>query len=106
MYYTGGTLMVDHGYGLQSAFLHLSKLLVSKGQHVKQGDVIALSGMSGRATGPHLDWRMNWFDARVDAEKIAQPMPALVPSPAPSAEPSIPLTVSPCVERHPPHKQP
>ncbi|HEY9545235.1 MAG TPA: M23 family metallopeptidase [Solimonas sp.] len=83
MYYTGGTLMVDHGYGLQSAFLHLSKLLVSKGQHVKQGDVIALSGMSGRATGPHLDWRMNWFDARVDAEKIAPPMPALVPSPAP-----------------------
>lgn len=76
MYYTGGTLMVDHGYGLQSAFLHLSKLLVAKGQQVKQGDVIALSGMSGRATGPHLDWRMNWFDARVDAQKLAPAMPA------------------------------
>lgn len=75
MYYTGGTLMVDHGYGLQSAFLHLSTLLVSNGQQVKQGDVIALSGMSGRATGPHLDWRMNWFDARVDAQKLAPAMP-------------------------------
>src|SRR3546814_13985009 len=74
MYYTGGTLMVDHGYGLQSAFLHLSKLLVRKGPHVKQGDVIALSGMSGRATGPHLDCRMNWFHARVDAENIAPQM--------------------------------
>ncbi|HET8880985.1 MAG TPA: M23 family metallopeptidase [Solimonas sp.] len=79
MYYTGGTLMVDHGYGLQSAFLHLSKLLVHKGQQVKQGDVIALSGMSGRATGPHLDWRMNWFDARVDAQKLVPAMPAATP---------------------------
>jgi murein DD-endopeptidase MepM/ murein hydrolase activator NlpD len=81
MYYTGGTLIVDHGYGLQSAFLHLSKLLVDKGQQVKQGDVIALSGMSGRATGPHLDWRMNWFDARVDAQKLAPAMPGAEPAP-------------------------
>ncbi|MGH8443960.1 MAG: M23 family metallopeptidase [Solimonas sp.] len=77
MYYTGGTLVVDHGYGLQSAFLHLSKLLVGNGQAVKQGEVIALSGMTGRATGPHLDWRMNWFDSRVDAQKLAPAMPAL-----------------------------
>lgn len=75
MYFTGGTLMLDHGYGLQSAFLHLSKLLVAKGQLVKQGEVIALSGMTGRATGPHLDWRMNWYEARVDAQKLAPPMP-------------------------------
>ncbi|NGY06834.1 M23 family metallopeptidase [Solimonas terrae] len=76
MYFTGGTLMIDHGYGLQSAFLHLSRLLVGKGQQVRQGDVIALSGMTGRATGPHLDWRMNWYEARVDAQKLAPPMPA------------------------------
>ncbi|WP_028079335.1 M23 family metallopeptidase [Solimonas soli] len=79
MYYTGGTLMIDHGYGLQSAFLHLSKLLVDVGQSVKQGDVIALSGMTGRATGPHLDWRTNWYDARVDAQKLVPPMPAAAP---------------------------
>jgi len=76
MYFTGGTLMLDHGYGLHSAFLHLSKLLVENGQVVKQGEVIALSGATGRATGPHLDWRMNWYDARVDAQKLVPPQPA------------------------------
>ncbi|MFT4045383.1 MAG: M23 family metallopeptidase [Solimonas sp.] len=75
LYYTGGTLVLDHGYGLQSAFLHLSRLLVGKGQAVRQGDVIALSGMTGRATGPHLDWRMNWYDARIDAQKLVPAMP-------------------------------
>ena len=76
MYYTGGTLMIDHGQGVASAFLHLSRLLVKVGDVVKQGDVIALSGMSGRATGPHLDWRMNWFDSRIDAQLLPGPMPA------------------------------
>ncbi len=74
MYYTGGTLMIDHGYGLSSAFLHLSKLTVEEGQVVRQGDIVALSGATGRVTGPHLDWRMNWFDARVDAELLVPPM--------------------------------
>ena len=74
MYYTGGTLMIDHGYGLSSAFLHLSKLLVKEGQVVKQGEVVALTGATGRVTGPHLDWRMNWFDARVDAELLVPSM--------------------------------
>lgn len=75
MYYTGGTLMIDHGHGLSSAFLHLSKLHVKAGQEVKQGDLIAEVGATGRATGPHLDWRMNWFNARVDAQLLAGPMP-------------------------------
>lgn len=74
MYYTGATLMIDHGHGLQSAFLHLSKLLVDEGQVVRQGDLIALSGATGRATGPHLDWRINWFDARVDAALLVPSM--------------------------------
>lgn len=84
MYFTGGTLIVDHGYGLQSAFLHLSKLLVQDGQPVRQGEVIALSGMTGRATGPHLDWRMNWYDARIDAQKLAPAMPVSAPVPQPA----------------------
>ena len=75
MYFTGGTLMIDHGQGVASAFLHLSKLMVKVGDVVKQGDVIALSGMTGRATGPHLDWRMNWFDSRIDAQRLPGPMP-------------------------------
>jgi murein DD-endopeptidase MepM/ murein hydrolase activator NlpD len=79
MYFTGGTLIVDHGYGLQSAFLHLSQLLVQEGQRVRQGEVIALSGMTGRATGPHLDWRMNWYEARVDPQKLAPAMPVSAP---------------------------
>jgi murein DD-endopeptidase MepM/ murein hydrolase activator NlpD len=76
MYFTGGTLMIDHGHGLSSAFLHLHKLLVKEGQEVKQGDLIAEVGATGRATGPHLDWRISWFDARVDAQLLAGPMPA------------------------------
>jgi murein DD-endopeptidase MepM/ murein hydrolase activator NlpD len=75
MYFTGGTLMLDHGQGVASAFLHLSKLKVKVGDVVKQGQVIAESGMTGRATGPHLDWRMNWFDSRVDAQLLVPTMP-------------------------------
>lgn len=74
MYFTGGTLMLDHGHGLTSAFLHLSKILVHVGDTVKQGQVIARSGMTGRATGPHLDWRVNWFDNHVDAQLLVPPM--------------------------------
>lgn len=85
MYYTGGTLMIDHGHGLTSAFLHMRKLLVHPGDRVRQGDVIGELGATGRATGPHLDWRMSWFDARIDPQRLVPPMPAL-PSSAPTAE--------------------
>jgi murein DD-endopeptidase MepM/ murein hydrolase activator NlpD len=66
MYFSGGTLFVDHGHGLVSAFLHLSDILVEPGQHVAQGEVIAEVGASGRATGPHLDWRISLGDVRID----------------------------------------
>jgi murein DD-endopeptidase MepM/ murein hydrolase activator NlpD len=66
LYLTGGTIVLDHGFGLSSNFLHLSRLEVNVGQHVTQGQVIALSGMTGRATGPHLHWGFNWFGVRLD----------------------------------------
>jgi len=66
LYLTGGTIVLDHGFGLSSNFLHLSKLEVAVGQRVSQGQVIALSGMTGRVTGPHLHWGFNWFGVRLD----------------------------------------
>ena len=74
MFFSGGTLIVDHGHGLSSTFIHLSKILVEQGQEVKQGDVIAEVGATGRVTGPHLDWRMNWFDQRVDPALLVPSM--------------------------------
>jgi len=70
MYFSGGTIILDHGQGLSSTFLHLSKILVEAGVFVKQGDVIGKIGATGRATGAHLDWRMNWLDKRVDPQPL------------------------------------
>lgn len=85
LYFTGGTVIIDHGHGLQSILVHLSKLLVKKGDEVKQGQLVAESGMTGRATGPHLHWGLYWFDVHVDAQKFTGPMPAqpAASSPAP-----------------------
>jgi len=66
MFYSGGTMIIDHGHGVTSTFLHLSNAYVKVGDTVKQGQVIAAVGKSGRATGPHLDWRVNWFNTRID----------------------------------------
>ena len=65
-YLTGGTVMIDHGHGISSNFLHMSRLDVKVGDVVRQGDVIGAVGATGRATGPHLHWGMNWFDVRID----------------------------------------
>ncbi len=70
MLLSGGTLILDHGQGLSSTFLHLSKILVEAGTFVKQGDLIARIGATGRASGPHLDWRMNWLDQRVNPQPL------------------------------------
>ena len=75
MYFSGGTMIVDHGHGLSSAFLHLSRILVEKGERVTQGQVIAEVGSTGRSTGPHLDWRINLFDRRLDPSLLVGPMP-------------------------------
>jgi len=71
----GNLLMIDHGMGLNSAFLHCSELLVHEGDAVKQGQVIGRIGMTGRATGPHLHWSVKWNKARLDPLLLAGPMP-------------------------------
>jgi murein DD-endopeptidase MepM/ murein hydrolase activator NlpD len=76
MFYSGGTLLIDHGYGISSTFIHLSELLVEEGQQVAPGDPIARVGATGRATGPHLDWRINWFDVRLDPALVLDQFPA------------------------------
>ncbi|MBR9909412.1 MAG: M23 family metallopeptidase [Gammaproteobacteria bacterium] len=78
MFFSGGTLIVDHGHGLSSTFMHLSKILVTKGELIEQGQEIAEVGATGRVTGPHLDWRMNWLDQRVDPQLIVPPMADLL----------------------------
>lgn len=75
MFYSGGTLIIDHGLGVSSTFIHLSRILVEEGQLVMQGDPIAEVGATGRATGPHLDWRINWADQRLDPALVMGPMP-------------------------------
>ena len=74
LYFSGGTIILDHGQGLSSTFLHLSKILVEAGTFVQQGDLIAEIGSTGRASGPHLDWRMNWLDRRVDPRPLLDPI--------------------------------
>ena len=66
LYLTGGTMVIDHGHGVSSNFLHLSRLDARVGDRVDQGQVVAAVGATGRATGPHLHWGMNWFDVRID----------------------------------------
>lgn len=70
----GNLLMLDHGNGLNSAFLHCSQILVQEGDHVKQGQIIGKIGMTGRATGPHLHWSMKWNESRIDPILLTGPM--------------------------------
>ncbi len=79
MYFSGGTLILDHGQGLSSTFLHLSLILVEAGTTVQQGDLIAEIGSTGRASGPHLDWRMNWLNRRLDPQLLLQGNPQQIP---------------------------
>ncbi len=69
-YLTGGTLMIDHGHGVSSVFIHLSKIEVKVGDVVKQGQEIARTGATGRATGPHVHWGVYWFDNRLDPRRL------------------------------------
>lgn len=69
-WYEGGLIFLDHGHGLQSAFLHLSDVSVKAGDVVKQGDLLGAVGATGRATGPHLDWRVNWGKTWIDPQVL------------------------------------
>jgi murein DD-endopeptidase MepM/ murein hydrolase activator NlpD len=75
LYFTGGTIIIDHGHGLSTVYSHLSAVSVKTGQTVKRGQPIGKLGSTGRSTGPHLDWRINWFQERLDPMLIAGPMP-------------------------------
>jgi murein DD-endopeptidase MepM/ murein hydrolase activator NlpD len=72
LYLTGGTLLIDHGHGISSNFLHLSRIDVQVGDRVEQGQVVAAVGSTGRSTGPHLHWGMNWFDVRIDPQLVLE----------------------------------
>lgn len=75
MYYTGGTVMIDHGHGLHSVYVHLGEVLVEAGQRLDRGAVLGTVGMTGRATGPHLHWGVYWFDQAIDPGLLVGPMP-------------------------------
>ena len=70
LFYTGGTLIFDHGHGISTLYMHMKEILVKKGQEVKQGDIIGTVGSTGRATGAHLDVRLNWFQIRLDPATV------------------------------------
>ena len=70
LFYTGATLIFDHGHGISTLYMHLDKIFVNKGDHVKKGEIIGTVGSSGRSTGPHLDIRLNWFGTRLDPATV------------------------------------
>ena len=79
MFFSGKTLIIDHGHGVSSTFLHLEDILVNAGERVNRGQPVATVGTSGRVTGAHLDWRINWFSVRIDPAFLVGDMPP--PSP-------------------------
>ena len=74
LYFTGGTVIIDHGYGLSSLYQHMSSLDVAVGQHVGQGEIVGAVGATGRVTGAHLHWGMNWYDVAIDPQLLVGPM--------------------------------
>ncbi len=70
LFYTGGTIIFDHGHGISTLYMHMDKIFVKVGDHVKKGDIVGTVGATGRATGPHLDIRLNWFGTRLDPATV------------------------------------
>jgi murein DD-endopeptidase MepM/ murein hydrolase activator NlpD len=70
LYYTGGTVIFDHGHGISTLYMHMKDIHVKKGQNIKQGDIIGTVGKTGRSTGPHLDIRLNWLDVKLDPASV------------------------------------
>ena len=74
MFFTGGTVVLDHGMGVNTIYAHMSKVLVRDGQKVARGEPIGRVGATGRVTGAHLDWRINLFKTRLDPALLVGPM--------------------------------
>jgi murein DD-endopeptidase MepM/ murein hydrolase activator NlpD len=70
LYFTGATLIFDHGHGVSTLYMHLDKIFVKIGDKIRQGEIIGTVGSSGRTTGAHLDVRLNWFDVRLDPQTV------------------------------------
>ena len=70
LYYTGGTIIFDHGHGISTLYMHLKDVNVSKGQKIKKGEIIGTVGKTGRSTGAHLDIRLNWYDVKLDPASV------------------------------------
>ena len=70
LFYTGATLIFDHGHGISTLYMHMNEIFVNVGDHIKKGDIVGTIGTSGRSTGPHLDIRLNWFGIRLDPATI------------------------------------
>src|SRR5262249_50806825 len=79
-YLEGGFTLIDHGHGVSTCYFHQSKRLVTEGNRVSRGDLIGLIGQTGRATGPHVHWGMNWFQIRLDPSRSTR-----TPAPPPAA---------------------
>jgi murein DD-endopeptidase MepM/ murein hydrolase activator NlpD len=75
LFFTGGTVIIDHGYGLATTYQHMDRVDVSVGEHVAAGQPIGLLGATGRVTGPHLHWALNWYEVRLDPMLAVGPMP-------------------------------
>ena len=83
LYFTGGTVIIDHGFHINSTYSHLHKMIVSVGTTVKRGEIIGTVGSTGRSTGPHLDWRINWKQKRLDPLLLAGPLLPALPASRP-----------------------
>jgi len=75
LYFTGGTVIIDHGFGLSTIYQHMSRLDVTSGQKIEQGETIGVVGATGRVTGPHLHWGVSWYEVPLDPQLIVGPMP-------------------------------
>ena len=75
LYYSGLTVVLNHGLGVNSTFLHLENSMVKVGDKIKREEIIGTVGSTGRSTGPHLDWRIDWKGKRLDAQLLTGPMP-------------------------------
>ena len=95
MYFEGGLIFLDHGHGFTSGFLHISRTDVEVGEVVEKGDLLGGVGAAGRATGPHLDWRITWMGQQIDPTSLVGPLPTDEVGPQPGLEPAIEQVAAP-----------